>query len=210
MNKHKLQELLDKELNESKDTILGSFVSQLIQRCREQEAVPTGIALAASFDLLVGVFYYQKVPNRGWLLCSHGPEQYYFPFVNVCPRCAIETQPFYHKAGKGQSGIIGTATVKALILFIQEWFSQTTNTLRVVKGEEPVDLCIFDEENNTLLLAEVKSSPLLILPLVIVPERTDAEEATHESLTMSTFAGAAMGLMMPTPDGTDWKGYVFQ
>ena len=192
MDKHKLEELLNKELNENKDTVLTSFVNELINRCRQQSAIPVGVALAASFDLLVAVFYYQKVPNRNWLLCSHGPETYYFPFVNVCPRCALEREPFYHKAGKSQSANIGTATIKALILFIQEWFTLSNSNLKVLKGEEPVDLCIIDEDNKTLLLAEVKSAPLLTLPLIIIPEKADAETNIHETLTMSTLKGANM------------------
>lgn len=210
MNKYKLQELLNKELTESKDTVLSSLVSLLIEQCSKQTTVPMGIALAASFDLLVGVFYYQKVPNRGWLLCSHGAEHYYFPFVNVCPRCAIEREPAYHKAGKGQSANIGTATIKALILFIQEWCFHTNNHLKVFKGEEPVDLCVFDERNETLLLAEVKSAPLITLPLVIVPEDASSESNLHENLTMPTFKGANMGVLMPTFNGNVWQAVNWQ
>ena len=167
MDKHKLTELLDKELNEEKDTVLGDFVSLLVRQSQQQKVVPLGLALAASFDLLVGLFYYQKVPNSGWIRCSHGDERYYYPFVNVCPRCATEQEPFYHKVTKNQSANIGADTIKALILFIKEWFLVNGSRLKVCKGEEPVDLCIFDEPNETVLLAEVKSAPLLTLPLVI-------------------------------------------
>ena len=205
MDKQKLQELLNKSLNESKDTILTQLVSQLTERCRDQKLVPTGIALAASFDLLVAIFYYQKIPNRGWLLCSHGPERHYFPFVNVCPRCALEREPFYHKAGKSQSANIGTATIKALILFIQEWFLLSDSSLKVLKGEEPVDLCIVDEKTNTLLLAEVKSAPLLTLPLVVIPEKADAEKNLHEVLTMNTLKGTDMGVALPEFTDRGWQ-----
>ncbi len=204
MNKQKLTELLDKELNETKDTSLGDFVSLLVNRCQNQENVPVGIALAASFDLLVGIFYYQKVPNRGWLLCTCGTEQYFFPFVNVCPHCAIEHQSFYHKAGKGQSANIGSATIKALILFIREGFNATDSRLKVLKGEEPVDLCVFDEANRTVLLAEVKSAPLLTLPLVITPDNPDDDSQTHETLTIGSLKGVTLGLLMPYRKNEKW------
>ena len=205
MDKDKLQELLDRELSDTGDTALSDFVSLLVSRCQQQNIVPLGVALAASFDLLVGMFYYQKTPERGWLLCSCGDEQYYFPFVNVCPRCAIEGEPFYHKAGKSQSANIGLASIKALILFIKEWFLVNNSHLKVCKGEEPVDLFIVDETNQTILLAEVKSAPLLTLPLIINPENPNADSGTHETLTMSTLRGANMGVLLPILKADGWK-----
>jgi hypothetical protein len=205
MNKQKLQELLDRELKHPEDTVLGDFASLLIRLCRSQNAIPQGVALAASFDLLVGLFYYQKVPNRGWLLCTCGPEQYFFPFVNVCPRCALEQSPVYHKAGKSQSANIGAAAIKALILFIQEWFRSQDKDLLVFKGEEPVDLCILDQTRNILLLAEVKSAPLLTLPLVIIPDNASDEADTHESLTLGLMQNSKLGILLPFRETTKWK-----
>ncbi len=205
MDKRKLDELLDKELNEEKDTVIGDFVSLLVRRCQQQKSVPLGIALAASFDLLVRLYYYKGVTNQGWILCSCGDERYYFPFVNVCPRCALEREPFHHKAGKGSSANIGNTAVKALILFIKEWFSMNGSRLKVYKGEEPVDLFVIDEANGTILLAEVKSAPLLTLPLVITPDNPNGDFDGHESLTMSTLKGATMGLLLPVFEEGIWK-----
>lgn len=210
MDKSKLSELLDRELNNSDDTALGAFVNLLIKRCREQNTVPLGTALAGAFDILVGLFYYQKIPNRGWLLCTHGDEKYFFPFVNVCPRCAIEQEPFFHKAGKSQSANIGAATTRALILFIQEWFNSLANPLRVCKGEEPVDLIIFDEANQILLLAEVKSAPLFTLPLVAFPENGSEELNIHESITIGSLKGTRLGVLLPTQVNDAWQTIVYE
>lgn len=211
MNHHKLQELLNKELREEKDTELGSFVQLLVQKSLNQKELPVGLSLAATFDLLVGLFYYQKVPSKGWLFCPNGEQLYFFPFVNACPRCAVQGRFEYHKAGKSQSANIGSATIKALILFIQEWFNTTNNKLIVLKGEEPVDLCIYDRATETIFLAEVKSAPLLTLPLVIKPHKDTEEIDFHESQTIGGMIGSTMGVMLPTYVDGNWlsKKYYF-
>lgn len=209
MNHHKLQELLDKELNDSKNTELGKLVKLLIKKSIEQETLPVGQSLAATFDLLVGLFYYQKVPSKGWLLCSNGEPLHFFPFVNACPRCAIEGKFEYHKAGKSQSGNIGAATIKALILFIQEWFNAKNNGLTAFKGEEPVDLCVYDKNMNTVFLAEVKSAPLLTLPLVIKPHKNAYDVELHENQTIGGMIGSTMGLLLPTYFKGNWRTKVF-
>ena len=205
MDKHRLQELLEKELNESKDTVLGDFVRTLIHACRNQKIVPVGDALAAAFDLLVATFYYQKVPSKGWISCSFGEERIYFPYVNACPRCTIEGRFVHHKALKTQSANIGAAAIKALILFIREWFELMDNQLMVLKGEEPVDLLIYDKINQTVLLAEVKSAPLLTLPLVLIPDRPSDETDTHEVTTVSRLLGADLGLLLPVFGVNGWE-----
>lgn len=200
-----MQELLEKELNESKDTLLGDFVRTLIQSCRNQQVIAVGDALAAAFDLLVGVFYYQKVPSKGWISCSFSEEQIYFPYVNACPRCTIEGRFVHHKALKSQSANIGAATIKALVLFTREWFELTGSQLTVLKGEEPVDLLIYDKLNQIILLAEVKSAPLLTLPLVLNPDRPSEELNTHEATTVSRLLGAELGVLLPVYGSSGWQ-----
>lgn len=207
MNKNRLKELLDKEINDQKDTILGDFVRLLIRKSVSQKTIGRGMALAATFDLLVGVFYYQKVPRKSWLLCPNGEEHYFFPYVNVCPRCALQKDFVFHKAGKGQSGNIGAATIKALVLFVQEWFALTENKLVVFKGEEPIDLCVYDAGTETVFLAEVKSAPLLTLPLTIQADSKGMEtETEHEDSVIAALLGTRMGVMLPVFDGGGWTG----
>lgn len=209
MNRKRIEQLLDTELNTNRKTPLGDFVQALVTKCIQQQEVSRGFSLAASFDLLVGLFYYEKNVQQGWMQCPNGEPHYFFPYVNVCPRCALEGEFIYHKAGKGQSANIGAATIEALILFVREWFKQTGHNLTVIQGEEPVDLIIYDRKANTAFVAEVKSAPLFTLPLAIHAE-IDGEPLTkHEEVNLASFRGAKIGLMLPKINGESWDADMY-
>jgi hypothetical protein len=209
MNKKRIEQLLDIELNTNRNTPLGDFVESLVSKCIRQEEISRGYALAASFDLLVGLFYYQKIVQQGWMQCPNGEPHYFFPYVNVCPRCALEGKFIYHKAGKGQSANIGAATIEALILFVREWFKQTGRDLTVIQGEEPVDLIIYDKKANTAFVAEVKSAPLFTLPLAVQSEIDGEPLTTHEEINLASFRGAKLGLLLPTINGSSWDATMY-
>ncbi len=134
--------------------------------------------------------------------------------MNVCPRCALEGKFIYHKAGKGASANIGASAIEALILFVREWFRQTgSSDLAVMQGEEPVDLVVYDRENNTAFLAEVKSAPLFTLPLAVKLEPDEDAVDEHTEVTLASFRGAKMGLMVPTIVGDaedkEWEAVMY-
>ena len=57
------------------------------------------ILLAAAFDLVVAAEYYTRVAHVGWVYCpdpTDGPAIFY-PYTNVCPRCALRGRFVYHK-----------------------------------------------------------------------------------------------------------------
>lgn len=205
MNRKRIEELLAIELNTNKHTPLGDFVETLVTKCLEQQEVTRGYALAAAFDLLVGLFYYEKIVQQGWMQCPNGDPHYFFPYVNVCPRCALQGKFIYHKAGKGQSANIGAASIEALIFFVQEWFRQTKQDLIVLQGEEPVDLIIYDKKINTAFVAEVKSAPLFTLPLAVRDEVDGEPVTTHEEVNLASFKGAQLGLLLPSAEVSDWN-----
>lgn len=213
MNRERIEQLLAIELNTKKKTPLGSFVETLVTKCIHQREVSRGESLAACFDLLVGLSYYTKIVPNGWMQCPNGEPHFFFPYVNVCPRCALEGRFFYHKAGKGESANIGASAIEALILFVQEWFRQTGSAdLAVFQGEEPVDLVIYDQENNTAFLAEVKSAPLFTLPLAVLADDDDPIEE-HEEVRLAALKGCTMGLMLPVlvdEDSQTWQGVVYE
>lgn len=208
MNRKRIEELLDLELNTNRKTPLRDFVQILVSKCISQQEVRRGEALAASFDLLVGLFYYEKIIQQGWIQCPNGEPHYFFPYVNVCPRCALEGKFIYHKAGKGQSANIGVATIDALILFVQEWLLQTGCNITVLQGEEPVDLIVYDRDNNTAFVAEVKSAPLFTLPLAIYAEVEAEATVNHEEVNLASFSGAKLGLLLPTANETGWNAEI--
>ena len=209
MNKKRIEELLDIELNSDNDTPLGKFVQVLVVECMTQKVLSKGEAMAASFDLLVGLFYYEKIIQKGWIQCPNGEPHYFFPYVNACPRCVLEEKFIYHKAGKGQSANIGQASVKALIFFVKEWFKSTGYDLNIFQGEEPVDLVVFDRKNNSVFLAEVKSAPLFTLPLAIGAETNGEEIIEHDEVSLAAFKSSKMGLMVPIDIGGKWEAKIF-
>ena len=175
-----------------------------MSKCVEQNQVDQGQALAAAFDLLVGLFYYEKIVADGWLQCPNGAGHYFFPYVNVCPRCVLDERFVHHKAGKGASANIGQAAVRALVLFVREWFAQTGSDLVVCQASEPVDLMVYDKQNDRIFLAEVKSAPLFTLPLAIQADAPVNAPNTHRSVTLPALRGSKMGLLLPELNGEGW------
>lgn len=180
MNRKLIEQQIARELATSGPTPVGDLVKTLVSKCINQIVFDRGEALAASFDLLVGLFYYEKIVADGWLQCPNGEEHYFFPYVNVCPRCALEGKFIHHKAGKGQSANIGKAAITALVLFVREWFSQTGSDLSVCQAKEPVDLIVYDTANDMAFLAEVKSAPLFTLPLAIKTDVRSSGATKHK------------------------------
>lgn len=72
MNRERIEQLLDIELNSNKQTPLGDFVQTLVTKCIHQQEVSRGESLAACFDLLVGLSYYTKIVPQGWMQCPNG------------------------------------------------------------------------------------------------------------------------------------------
>lgn len=188
---------------------VGTFVQSLVSTCIRQKEVDRGEALAASFDLLVGLFYYEKIVADGWLQCPNGNEHFFFPYVNVCPRCVLENKFVHHKAGKGQSANIGQAAVRALILFMREWFGQTGSDLGICSGKEPVDLVVYDRANDVAFLAEVKSAPLFTLPLAVKGDMPTTPHSKHRSVTLPMLHGAKMGLLLPVAERDEWAARMY-
>lgn len=199
LNRNRIEQLIQVDLQSDIDTKLSQLVDYLIEHSLSQNITRSGIALAASFDFLVGLFYYQKINNGGWVFCpKHEHCTYYFPYVNVCPRCAIKGEFYYHKAGKSQSANIGLASIDALIFFTKQYLNRKfVNRFRVIKGEEPIDLIIYDAIQNIIFLCEVKSAPLMNLPLFIETQEITEANAEHETVTLAALTNCLMGIQQP-------------
>lgn len=126
--------------------------------------IPLGLALAASFDLLVAARFYDATKPENWLWCEESNLDVY-PFLNACPMCALEGRFVHHRGNKPQSGSIGPITASVLRKVLAEHYRVMGTSLRVATGHEPVDLAIIDDANKTAFIAEVKASPLFTPPL---------------------------------------------
>jgi len=128
--------------------------------------IDLGMVLAAGFDLLVAAEYYKSVSNAGWYYCPIGVPALFFPFTNVCPRCVLIGNFHFEVANKPESGQIGQFTSRLLAVFLHHPFKKIGRQLKIYRGTEPVDMIIYDSQNNVVLLAEVKAAPLTTLALV--------------------------------------------
>lgn len=125
------------------------------------------LALGAAFDLVVASTYYGAITSTGWLQCTSSDPVAFYPYTNTCPHCLFDGRFEYHKANKPKSGIIGESTSRLLGVFFQKIFQKQGVTLHVIRGGEPIDIIFVDEQTQpiTVFCAEVKSSPLVTLPL---------------------------------------------
>jgi len=149
---------------------------QLIDKCletackyAESSDIDFGQCLAAAFDLIVSVCYYNLVAHKGWLYSPDDRETLFlYPYTNTCPRNALQNKFIYHPCHKPRSGAIGFVTFQCLG-YCLTWYSQTvlSGRLEVLKAREPIDIAILDRTENICLLGEVKASPLVTFPLAV-------------------------------------------
>ncbi len=92
----------------------------LIKLCyANRKASPSGIGrlLAGAFDLLVAAEYYSALSHAGWLYCPRGTPRLFFHYTNCCPRDVLANKFWFNESNKPESGRIGTATSRLLLLF---------------------------------------------------------------------------------------------
>lgn len=197
LNKSQLVKLESHEQNLA-DTLLD-----LCYNAVNRTNVPLGLTLAAAFDLLVSAEYYRNLTNRGWCYCPEH-QSLIFPYTNTCPICVLSGNFYYHRSNKPESGKIGTATSRLLCVFLDRLFAKTSKNFKIFKGSEPIDILIHDEQENTLLLAEVKAAPLITLPLIVrsVEKLTDLiddeiVELPHSAVDNSSLSSSNLCLLLP-------------
>lgn len=165
--------------------------------------------LAAAFDLLISVEYYSTLGHVGWVYCPINSSALFYPYTNVCPRCVLEGRFEYHKANKPTSGIIGAATSRLLIAFIQEYLTRQGKPIQVSRGAEPVDVIFVDASVNPpiLFFAEIKAAPLTTLPLMVESQLMFNDEGqpiiAHKTTDHPTLYGSPIRLPLPV----EWQGH---
>lgn len=130
-----------------------------------------GFRLAAAFDLLASIEYYHSVTNRGWTYCPESQPKLLYPYTNTCPRCIANGVFSFTKANKPESGQIGIVTTELLCTMLDLIFKKKGHNIEVYKASEPIDAIIYDKDKSKLLIAEIKSAPMMAIPLVIECER---------------------------------------
>lgn len=175
----------------------------------------TGRILASAFDLLVAARYYGAVSHTGWFYCPAKEPRLFFHYTNCCPRDVIKNRFFHHQSNKPESGKIGTATARLLLLFYKAIFAHHKRKEKILKGTEPVDTVIVDEEKHRVLFAEIKASPLLTPSISSKSERLTTEkegqvkEKEHAGLDNTALFSKNIEMFIPEKINGNWEERYF-
>lgn len=182
-----------------------------------------GRLLAAAFDLMVAAEYYRAVGHLGWVYCPFPDSEpaVYYPYTSICPRCVLDGRFHFHQANKPPSGNIGATTSRLLAMFLQALFDWHGRKVEIFKGSEPVDSIFIEKTANpaVYLFAEVKSAPLITLPLATATERLTIEEdqaavslRAHEKVNAASLYKPTTSIFVPIPSGqtpSGWTSKIF-
>lgn len=144
-----------------RDVIYGTMSKAL----SEYKSFYDGIKMAALFDLFVSCEYYGNIASKGWTYCSLQPPMLLYSYTNACPRCLSNLQFKYTKGNKPGSGQIGVATTDILCEMLSALMRLNESNVEVSKASEPADAILYEPDTETIVLAEIKASPLLTVPI---------------------------------------------
>jgi hypothetical protein len=142
---------------------------------------------AFCFDLVMSAAYIDA--TSGWErnieACSNSPQGYnaHLGFINLCSPCFEKAEKWqYQKAAKPLSGALGKLSSEVILRFIEKLYPQFQKVM-VVGGTELAD-AILIHSNETVILAEVKSAPLLTYPFIFKVKDSQIN-GEHEKLTIT-------------------------
>jgi hypothetical protein len=191
----------------------------LIAQCYENHQIANGKIgrlLASAFDLLVSAQYYSALSHTGWLYCPTDTPRLYFHYTNCCPRDVLTDSFHFHPSNKPESGKIGTATARLLLLFYQVILKRHGFEETILRGTEPVDAIIVNKKRKKVLFAEIKASPLVTLPIAASSERLTAEiegeavERKHSSTDNSKLFNSPLDIFVPKNKSGKWVERYFR
>lgn len=212
-------EILSKRRKLSFPEEIVRVISEIIEiACNADER---GLRLAAAFDLLASVEYYQAVTNRGWTYCDTEPYMLFYPYTNACPRCIGNDHFKFTRGNKPESAQIGVVTAELLCQMLELLFKRNGRNVEVREASEPIDAVIYDKDSKNIVIAEVKSAPMMTLPLAMKCEKMtettpdgNIEFVAHSVFDNPTFKESTIGIYLPktiglpelfVPLDLDWK-----
>lgn len=141
---------------------------------------------AFCFDLIMSLAYIDATSGieRYIETCRSVPNGYnaHLGFINLCSPCYEQkNQWIYQKAAKPQSGALGKLSSEVVLRFIKTLFPQFNSVLSV-GGTESAD-AIIKHDNGTIILAEVKSAPLITYPVIF---NLPIIQNDHETVTLTS------------------------
>lgn len=143
---------------------------------------------AFCFDLIMSSAYIDATAGIEKYIeqCNELGEEYnsHLGFINLCSPCYTNSDKWtYQKAVKPQSGALGKLSSEVILRFIEKLYPQLTEVI-AVGGTEAADAMLKDE-TGMVILAEVKSAPLLTYPFLFnVPE--SCLKGNHEKVVITS------------------------
>jgi hypothetical protein len=140
------------------------------------------------FDLVMSASYIDAASGieKSIEQCNAISEDFnaHLGFINLCSPCYMSNQRWsYQKAVKPQSGALGKLSSEVILRFIEKLYPQLTEVI-AVGGTESVD-AVLKHSSGMVILAEVKSAPLLTYPFLFkVPN--SCLNGDHEKLTITS------------------------
>jgi hypothetical protein len=142
---------------------------------------------AFCFDLIMSAAYIDASSGveKSIEQCNGINEKYnaHIGFINLCSPCFTNKEIWaYQKAVKPQSGALGKLSSEVILRFIEKLYPQLTEVI-AVGGSEAAD-AVLKHENGMVILAEVKSAPLLTYPFLFeLPE--SCLKGEHEKVVIT-------------------------
>jgi len=124
---------------------------------------------AFCFDVMMSAAYIDATSGieKSIEECGSIEQQFnaHLGFINLCSPCYTAKNIWsYQKAVKPQSGALGKLSSEIILRFIEKLYPQLIEVI-AVGGTETAD-AVLKHQNGTVILAEVKSAPLLTYPFV--------------------------------------------
>lgn len=129
---------------------------------------------AFCFDLVMSAAYIDATSGveKSIEKCDGITENYnsHLGFINLCAPCYISSQKWmFQKAVKPQSGALGKLSSEVILRFIKKLYLGISEVF-AIGGTETAD-AVLKHNNGMVILAEVKSAPLLTYPFLFnIPE----------------------------------------
>ena len=121
------------------------------------------------FDLIMSLAYVDSTAGleKSIEFCKNAPDPYnaHIGFINLCGNCHANNYWQYQKAAKPQSGVIGKLSSEIILKFIECLYSHFSK-VEVLGGTGLADAKL-EHIDGTIILAEVKSAPLITFPLLL-------------------------------------------
>lgn len=143
---------------------------------------------ACCFDLVMSAAYLDATSGieKSIQQCDGITQKYnaHVGFINLCSPCYLNKSIWsYQKAVKPQSGVLGKLSSEIILRFIEKLHPQLTEVL-AIGGVEFAD-AVLKHKSGMIILAEVKSAPLLTYPFLFNIPKT-CLQGNHENAVITS------------------------